>query len=89
MSTKKERDLRQAACHAQRGLCIHCHRRMNKPTVEHLIAKRDGGKSTRANIAAACWGCNHARHADRRYSGLSASEFGWVRMLEAEAGLLA
>lgn len=32
-------------------------------TAEHLRAKQDGGRDTADNIAAACWLCNHRRHA--------------------------
>lgn len=32
-------------------------------TAEHKVAQKDGGKNTRSNIAAACWDCNHHRHA--------------------------
>lgn len=31
-------------------------------TVEHLIARQDGGGNTISNIAAACWHCNQTRH---------------------------
>ncbi|UJJ32694.1 HNH endonuclease [Halopseudomonas maritima] len=31
-------------------------------TAEHLQARRDGGKDTRSNIAAACKRCNQLRH---------------------------
>ncbi|WP_436294400.1 MULTISPECIES: HNH endonuclease [unclassified Variovorax] len=33
-------------------------------TAEHKVARKDGGKHTRGNIAASCWDCNHRRHAD-------------------------
>jgi len=32
-------------------------------TAEHLVARMDGGKNTRTNIAAACRRCNADRHA--------------------------
>jgi hypothetical protein len=35
-------------------------------TAEHLLARRDGGKTTLDNIAAACYRCNCRRHARRR-----------------------
>ncbi|WP_394540206.1 HNH endonuclease [Lysobacter enzymogenes] len=35
-------------------------------TAEHLIARHEGGRSTRENIAAACWLCNQRRHRRRR-----------------------
>jgi hypothetical protein len=34
-------------------------------TAEHKIARQDRGKDTRDNIVAACWHCNHQRHADK------------------------
>jgi hypothetical protein len=74
--------LRRAACREQRGLCFHCCQPMVKPTAEHLIARRDGGADTRGNVVAACLSCNHSRHADPYYSGLSADEFGWLRSFE-------
>lgn len=30
-------------------------------TFEHIIRRRDGGKSTKDNLALACWRCNHER----------------------------
>lgn len=32
-------------------------------TAEHMRARRDGGTNAKANIVAACWFCNHKRHA--------------------------
>ena len=34
-------------------------------TAEHLLARKDGGRNTRENIAAACWLCNQRRHRRR------------------------
>jgi 5-methylcytosine-specific restriction endonuclease McrA len=31
-------------------------------TAEHLLAKQDGGKDNKSNIAAACIRCNQGRH---------------------------
>lgn len=31
-------------------------------TAEHLVARQDGGKNARSNLAAACWFCNKGRH---------------------------
>ena len=72
--------LRRVACREQGGLCFYCGRPMTKPTAEHLIAKQDGGRDTRANIAATCAPCNHARHADPTYRGLSVEEYAWTRL---------
>jgi len=43
-------------------------------TAEHLIARKDGGKNTRANIVAACHLCNKRRHASKRQHTWSASK---------------
>jgi hypothetical protein len=76
---------RKAAFLAQRGLCYYCSCRMDPPgdsstsnrhrecTAEHLQARQDGGTDQRANVVAACWYCNHTRHA--RYGGCSPSDF--------------
>ena len=32
-------------------------------TAEHLVPKNNGGTNSRSNIVAACWYCNHKRHA--------------------------
>lgn len=34
-------------------------------TGEHLVAQQDGGGHGRGNVVAACYFCNHARHAHR------------------------
>ncbi|MFD0320236.1 hypothetical protein [Lysobacter gummosus] len=35
---------------------------MRQCIAEHLLARRDGGRNTRGNIAAACWLYNQRRH---------------------------
>ncbi len=45
---------------------LHC-------TGEHLVAHKDGGGVGRDNIVAACWRCNHGRHA--RKDDLSSEQF--------------
>ncbi|RVT82464.1 HNH endonuclease [Inhella crocodyli] len=42
-------------------------------TAEHLVARKDGGKDIRANIAAACLRCNSGRH--KRTRQLSPEQF--------------
>lgn len=37
--------------------------RIFEATAEHLVARSDGGNNDRRNIQAACWACNHRRHA--------------------------
>jgi 5-methylcytosine-specific restriction endonuclease McrA len=31
-------------------------------TIEHLLAKRDGGTNAIENLRLACYHCNHSRH---------------------------
>ncbi len=40
----------------------HRQARQRQCTAEHLVARYDGGRDTRANIAAACRECNATRH---------------------------
>jgi len=55
---------REHARRAQGGICIYCRQPMGKDvTAEHLVARMDGGRNTRGNIAAACRCCNAGRHA--------------------------
>lgn len=42
-------------------------------TAEHLKAQCEGGKDTKANVAAACWHCNQTRH--RTTKPLEPAEF--------------
>lgn len=49
--------------------CSIAQARRLKCTAEHLVAKQDGGKDYRSNIAAACDLCNQRRH--RRNDDLS------------------
>ncbi|HPE81703.1 MAG: HNH endonuclease [Chromatiaceae bacterium] len=42
-------------------------------TAEHLVARQDGGRDTKKNIAAACRTCNGRRHQTRE--PLSPSEY--------------
>ncbi|MBU8974783.1 HNH endonuclease [Lysobacter sp. MMG2] len=37
-------------------------------TAEHLTARSDGGGNDPRNIEAACWTCNHRRHARKGHS---------------------
>ena len=39
--------------------------RQRRVTAEHLAARADGGRDTRANIKAACLFCNRTRHRSR------------------------
>lgn len=58
-----EHDLDQFA--ARHGLSRGQARRL-QCTGEHLVARSDGGGTSRANIVAACLFCNHNRHRRRR-----------------------
>lgn len=66
-------------------------------TAEHVVARRDGGKTSATNIAAACYRCNHGRHARKKslsvsgYSELVAKRIrkgGWHVLNVLENGLL-
>ncbi|MDN4590254.1 hypothetical protein DBA29_17325 [Xenophilus aerolatus] len=86
MATRKQKHRRFAALE-QRGLCIYCCRPMGRDaTAEHLRPRCSGGTDRRSNIAAACHACNQARHSRSDWASLSPSEFGFLRLLEAEAG---
>ena len=58
----------------QHGRCCYCKRFLLptnarnplRSTAEHLIARCDGGRDNRDNIAAACWECNDNRHRAKR-----------------------
>lgn len=81
--------LRQSAYRAQNGRCIYCARPMGEhATAEHLHARQDGGADHRDNIAAACRGCNHRRHADPKCATLHYLDYATLIMLEREASLL-
>jgi 5-methylcytosine-specific restriction endonuclease McrA len=56
--------LRRRASREQGGQCFYCLQPMGRDvTAEHLVARMDGGKDSRANVVAACRRCNAARHA--------------------------
>ncbi|WP_206597344.1 HNH endonuclease [Pseudacidovorax intermedius] len=79
---------RQAALSAQCGRCIYCLRPLgSKATAEHLRARQDGGTDRRENIAAACSSCNHGRHADPTRACLTPWAYGFLVLLERQAGL--
>ena len=79
---------RQAAAEAQQGLCYHCGLPMGKHvTAEHLQAQKDGGTDRKANIVAACFDCNHDRHAFRECADLSIPAYGFVASLARISGL--
>jgi len=56
---------------ARHGLTLRLARRL-QCTAEHLVARRDGGKSKHGNIVAACLFCNSNRHRRRRAPSASA-----------------
>lgn len=52
--------------HAQRhGITVRQAKQL-QCTAEHLVARKDGGRSNSANVAAACLMCNTSRHARAR-----------------------
>lgn len=66
-------------------------------TAEHVVARRDGGKNTAANIVAACARCNRLRHARKRpmpptrfktYVSRRIQRGGWHVLNVLKAGLL-
>ncbi|MFA9288166.1 HNH endonuclease [Comamonas sp. SY3] len=68
---------RHSAFQAQKGLCFYCNQPMvsakkkhhpNRCTAEHLRAKCVGGSDRASNIVAACWHCNHHRHAGKQHA---------------------
>ncbi len=56
----------------QRGISVKQARHF-QCTAEHLLARQDGGKDSRVNIAAACIRCNQRRH--KRKVAVSAEKF--------------
>lgn len=44
--------------------CWYCRKYLSKKdrTIEHLVAKRDGGSNAIDNLRIACYYCNHSRH---------------------------
>lgn len=44
--------------------CCYCGKYLTKKdrTIEHLIARRDGGSNRLDNLRLACYYCNHSRH---------------------------
>lgn len=80
--------LRRRACAAQGGLCFYCLQRMGRDvTAEHLVARMDGGRDTRANIVAACRQCNASRHALFSDSAPDPETFQSLVLIAREAGL--
>ncbi len=44
--------------------CCYCRKHLTREqmTIEHLLAKRDGGTNAIENLRLACYHCNHSRH---------------------------
>ena len=79
---------RTAAFLAQRGLCFYCRQPMapasaqaaiTRCTAEHLRPKVEMGRNQKDNLVAACWYCNHQRHAGRRNAQTPAEWATYVR----------
>ena len=85
---RKLQSLRRKACAEQGGLCFYCLQRMGRDvTAEHLVARVDGGRDTRANIVAACRQCNASRHALFPDSAPDPETFQSLVLIAREAGL--
>lgn len=62
---------REAMCNEPLAAFAKCHgltrkqAKLRRVTLEHVIARCDGGKSTRGNVVAACLRCNQSRHQGR------------------------
>ena len=79
---------RDRAFKVQNGFCFYCQQPMapaqtvgaiNRCTAEHLRARVDKGTNQQKNIVAACWLCNHDRHAGRSNSPTPAEWATYVR----------
>ena len=57
------RAYRADALTAQRGRCAYCHSRLTaqEATADHMLARKNGGRTKRDNIVAACKDCNLAK----------------------------
>lgn len=70
--------LRRLAAKRQANRCYYCNRIMGKTpqmrcTAEHLVARGDRGKDSKANIVAACKFCNSMRH--RSFAHLAVADY--------------
>jgi 5-methylcytosine-specific restriction endonuclease McrA len=80
--------LRRRAFAAQAGRCFYCHQPMGRDvTAEHLVARVEGGKDSRANIVAACRQCNAGRHALFPYGAPDPETYQAFVLLMRSAGL--
>ena len=50
-------------CSGRRQSSVEPDEKLRACTAEHLQARRDGGRDSPRNVVAACWYCNHSRHA--------------------------
>ncbi len=64
MSPKAKRNKRERLIQQYGPYCCYCgkHLPREEMTIEHLIAKRDGGSNAIENLRLACFRCNHSRH---------------------------
>ena len=66
LNSRYARRLRARKVSEQGGRCCYCKRPFTetgptRATLEHRRAKMDGGRDCVANLAAACYHCNHHR----------------------------
>jgi len=64
MSPKAKRNKRERLIQQYGPYCCYCSKYLPKEemTIEHLMAKRDGGSNAIENLRLACFYCNHSRH---------------------------
>ncbi|QGN55607.1 HNH endonuclease [Novosphingobium sp. Gsoil 351] len=66
LNSRYARRLRTRLMERQEGRCCYCKRPFTesdstRPTLEHKNPRRDGGRDTVSNLAAACFHCNQHR----------------------------
>jgi 5-methylcytosine-specific restriction endonuclease McrA len=64
MTPKARRNKKERLIAMYGSYCCYCGKylRRREMTLEHLIAKRDGGSNAIENLRIACYYCNHSRH---------------------------
>ena len=56
-------------------------------TIEHIVARNNGGTNKKGNIVMACAGCNNLRHEVKRLKANPANELPYILMLEVQGRL--
>lgn len=64
MTPKAKRNKRERLIAMYGPYCCYCgqHLTNRQMTIEHLVAKGDGGSNAIDNLRIACYYCNHSRH---------------------------